>query len=235
VARPKKKPIFLPAGGQQAIRGKFLRFAFYHGSPALHLLATDVQQERTTVANWAKSLGQAGTWLEQWAQDALVSWKNHTYPPPKQDDEGILNVYFPWPDEQGEEDVFHCTLEGKPLSRLAHRVTIAGAPWWDEGMPDDRETFRKQMHDKLDRELNEFFKEALRLGRSKELRLPADLDLKLEASALYLLCGKSRVELAAAVHAAEATVYGWLTETLELLQLQMKTPGHQPKVASSLD
>jgi hypothetical protein len=42
-------------------------------------------------------------------------------------------------------------------------------------MPDDRETFRKQMHDKLHRELDEFFKHALRLGRSKELKLPADL------------------------------------------------------------
>jgi hypothetical protein len=74
MARPTKQPQFEPPGFHQSPRAKFIKFALTQNSPALRLLGTSVWRGEMSPENWAKQFNVSGTWVEQWAQDALDSW-----------------------------------------------------------------------------------------------------------------------------------------------------------------
>lgn len=235
MARPKKRAVFVPPAGLRDIKCKFINFGSRHRSKVLRLLATEVREGKMSVHQWAEMFGQADTWMEQWADGTLEAWRLGTKPAPAVDKAGNIEVVFEYPDDgQTSDDTFTCTLTSTPISRLSHRVSIGGPPWWDSGSRDDRDDFRKMMHRHLDIYLDQYFATALRLGASREMKLPTNLDIKLEVAALYILCVVSRKNLAEAVHQAEATVYDWLTEAVELLQLRTRVPGHQTKRSSLL-
>jgi hypothetical protein len=84
LARPRKQPRFEPPGFVQATRARFLEFARLHNSPAFRLLATRVWPDEMTVHDWAKLFHVDGTWVEEWARDAIRQWRSAcrqcTYP-----------------------------------------------------------------------------------------------------------------------------------------------------------
>ena len=75
MARPKKQPQFKPAGFDQAVRAKFIQFGQIHNARALRLLATKVWLGELSLQDWAGAFSVSGTWVEQWAQDAIDSWR----------------------------------------------------------------------------------------------------------------------------------------------------------------
>jgi hypothetical protein len=227
MARPRKKATFVPPSGVRDIKIKFLTYALRHRSKALRLLATDVREGKISPKQWAESLGQGGTWIEVWAEDTIRGWRTGAQPVPRIRETGELEPLSLYPRTEGpDNETFTCTLTDTMLSRLSHRVSVGGGPWWESDSEDDRDIFRKAMHAKLDSELDRFFAIAVRSGASKEIKLPSDLELKLEAAALYLLCGVDRQALSNEIHKAAQTVYEWLIDVVRLLGLKMKRRGH---------
>jgi hypothetical protein len=224
--RPKKPKTFVPPTGLRDTKVKFLNFAREHNSSALRSLIIDVSQGTMSLRQWAKNFGQDNTWLEQWAEDTLGLWAKGILPLPRAE-KGDLIMDFLLPFHAPIKR-FSSTIEGTPISRLSHGVSIFAAPWWDKDTGDDREMFKEAMHARLDHELDQFFEKMIQAGDS-DIKLPRDLDAKLEAAALYFLCGEKRAEIADTFHVSEATVYDWLREVQELLALRMKTPGPRRK------
>ena len=232
--RPKKQGVIIPASGVQAIRVRFLYSALVNNSPALRLLATNVRDGRMTVSKWAASatgVDLSRTWVENWANESLSAWSIGTCPPPVVNNSRIEKWF--WLDEQlGVADIskFSCTISVSLLSRLEYEWII-GAVRSASKIEDDKARVKARVtvdaHAELDRELARFFEE------SAYGTIPSDLERKLECAALYLLCGRSRKDLAAHVNQAEQTMYDWITEATGLLGLPMKRRGHQsnPKFA----
>jgi hypothetical protein len=222
VARTKKSKGFLLPSGIQAIRAKFLQYAFAHESSAFLQLATEVREGRTTVRQWADSYHLGGTWVEEWAKDTLEAWNTGTCPSPvvigskvasfidgtepskhlKEDNEhaGTLRMFYPEPRDEHDLFSFSC----RPLSRLAHKSTVYGAPWWKENTTETLEGIKKEILVQVGKELDKFFtsSEAViqhddgtvvrrLIASGVETTLPSDLDLKLEAAAVYYFCGRS--------------------------------------------
>ncbi len=231
VPRPKKPLVLVSPSALQAIRTKFLNFAVRHNSPALRLLATKVYPSEMSVHQWADSLNVAETWLEQWAQDTVMAWCQGASPAPKKTEDGKLELAFRAPrDERAPADEFRYTISATPLSKLAHAVTVGGSPWWIEQPADDWERFKKEIHDQIDGALERFLEKAVQLGASREIKIPDELDKKLEGAALYILCGTGTAQLHSGLRTRVgdvSTVYRWLRETLRLLDLPMKKPGRQ--------
>jgi hypothetical protein len=197
------------------------------------------------VHQWARSWELTNTWIEEWANNAVADWNAGLLPQPLLDaTTGDINVLWPQvPEQATKADHFSCTISGTPLAKLAHGVIIGGSPWWDEGkkcptcgqkLPvnataDDRVTFRKQKHADLDRALDGFFQTAIQSGRSMQVILPSDLELKLTVAALSVLCGKTTKEIAdhQKISRERTVVSRWLKETRALLQLPPRKPGHR--------
>src|SRR2546429_9932387 len=86
--RPNNEPRFEPPGFRQAVRARFIEFARFHNSRAIYLLGTEVWSGETSLHDWAESFNVSKTWVEQWAQDALDSWREGTYQPPAASESG---------------------------------------------------------------------------------------------------------------------------------------------------
>lgn len=228
--RHRKPKIFTAPGWQQAIRVEFLEFARQHGSPALRMLATEVNRDRMTVHQWATSFSVAGTWLEKWAEDTIAAWDSPARPQPVFEGGQLVEIsYLPPRDNDTAKPAFSCTVSGTFISRRAHRITFGGTPWFDKEPEDDRKQFQKKMHEQLDGELDRFFENA-----GNERTLPEELSLKLEVTALYLLCSKTSDDIAKdpGVSAVSKTVSRWIKDTLDLLELPAKPPGRPRKKIS---
>jgi hypothetical protein len=89
------------------------------------------------------------------------------------------------------------------------------------------------MHAGLKAALDEFFGHAVECGASGQISIPANLDLKIECAALYLLCSVSRADLVKrlkSTHVGKEAMYGWLKEATVLLDLRMPPGGHRSAV-----
>jgi hypothetical protein len=227
VGRPKKQAKFLPAGFHQAVRALFIRLALLHGSRALRLIATAVWPCEMTPKHWAELFNQSGTWLEQYADDALDFWRSY----PQIGPESGNPLVYPGPrSESTAADVFSFATEAMPLSRIQHGITLGGDPsviW--QPAEDDETAFRRQIHQKLDAALDEYFQNAVASGTSIKIRIPTDLNFKIETTALYLLCDKSCRDLITLPknpgfpNVEEDAMRKWLRETTTLLRLRSKS------------
>jgi hypothetical protein len=229
MSRPKKKAVFLPTRVIHHLRSAFLSFAVLNNSGTLRRLFFEVSAGQLSVSQWAAAIDQSGTWLEHWAASTIEAWDAGRLPKPAVVD-GQDCVYYPAPaDSQTRDPLFLGIITGVPKSRLSSGISTSAAKWWTDDTPDDRDVFRKEMHAKLDSQLDHFFEKAICSGNASEYKLPSNLQMKLEAAALYFLCDKDRPEIAAEMNASAATIYDWLIEVQSFLKLRMKKPGHRDK------
>lgn len=241
MARPKKAKTFAPPSWQQAIRAKFLNYAVAHNSPALRLLATEVRDGHMTVRQWVVALGVAGTWIEQWAENAIEYWRTN---PPTFRGNGEVEMWFPAPrDGQTAADVFTYSVTDTPRSRASLGVTMGGSLKWYTQRPgdpepvaqhdplNDWEQFKKEQHAMLEDALNRYQENAVHSGASDRIAIPAELDRKLEIAALYVFCGMSPERIwnrgRNGIHADRTTINRWLKEVMPLLDLKMRRPGRK--------
>jgi hypothetical protein len=232
LGRPKKQPRFEPPGFRQAVRAQFIEFGRHHNSRALHLLGTKVWRQEMSLQDWAKLFYVSNTWVEEWARGTLESWRGGGYGAPVTSESGDVDMwYLPPKDGRTDADTFTCTLEATPRARLEFGATIGGdsTVWFNVG-EDDETAFRRYMHSRLDAALDDFFKRAVEVGASRRIYIPSDLNLKIECAALYVLCQQSKDELVKGLqsnHVSAPTIYGWLKEAMELLELKMRPAGHR--------
>ena len=219
MARPKDKPVFTPPGWRQALKSWFLHYAFHHHPEALIQLAAEVRSSVITARQWAKRYDVAETWVEEWAGDALETWWIHPnllspsilYPPPQ--------------DDSTTDDVFSFKVALLPPSKLSLGITMGGII--QDVEDDDWKRFKKQLHQSLEDALNSY------RAKASETLIPRDLLRKTEAAAVYFFCGMipeailpkldEKVEEA-------STVYRWIKEIANLLELPMRTKGHRRRV-----
>ena len=199
MARTKKKPVFASPGWRQAIKCKFLSFAFQYNPHALELLATKAMDGAITAREWAAAFDLAGTWIEQWAEDTLQVWHEQPAlcPMPKAPcSTAQVQVWYPPPrDLKTEADVFSFEISETPMCRLSLGITVGGTLLGDEPV-EDWKRFKCQMHEQLELKLNEFYARALDSGVSDEIVVPDSLDKRLEIAALCLFCNISTPALA---------------------------------------
>jgi hypothetical protein len=126
------------------------------------------------------------------------------------------------------DDVFSFKLKDMPFAESQVGSTIGGDAnrLWEAG-ENDADAFRRRTHGELDAALDQFYES------SRKIIVPADLDLKIEAAALYLLCETDASELAVLTskRVSEDTILNWLNEAITLLDLKMKPRGHRQRLS----
>jgi hypothetical protein len=247
--RPKKQSHFELPGFRQEIRGKFIEFAQQHNSPGLQLLGTDVWLGKISLHQWAGSLNLSGTWVEEWAQDALDAWSASTAaretdnspkpwwilgppdPPagtPLAKSPYRAGRYCPAPRklESGEMDMAFPLPRDRDTDILVNweeygiKIRALLAPYWD-ACPRCGEAI-----DRATEKTEGFCRSCAKIRR---VTIPRDCDLKIKCAALYHLSGKPTDKLVEAVKvsvSAEA-MYGWLQEANALLDLKMRPRGRR--------
>jgi len=251
VGRPKKHPRFERPGFRQQIRTKFLRFALSHNAPALRLLCTEVRLDKMSLHKWAQSFNISGTWVEQWADDTLDSWRTFALPDktdgspkpwyilsppdplppgmrPKRRD-GRIACRPPIALESDKLDVEY------PLPRASEvdaPIANSSAPWTQTEalFENDGTTIGGAPGLNID-PCPHCGRKAIGKRRKRYKRLDEEtalLDSKIECAAVYLLCRASIDELAKKRHASPSAMYGWLKEAMALLDLKMRPHGHLP-------
>lgn len=234
MARPRKQPQTEPPGFRQTVRARFIEFGVRHNCHALRLLCTKVRNGEMSLQAWAESFHVAETWVEQWAQDALDSWKLYTEAPAPAEN-------LPWwimaprdplpagmrPYEPGRlvcppPEVQASKLDMEyPLPRACETDCPQTAetdcerhgadPWFNNACPDcgRAETAkRRKRRDRLAAET-------------------AKLNSKLEYVAIYLLDGETVDKLARNHYVSTPAMHGWLSEAMGVLGLKMRPRGHR--------
>jgi len=229
MAGTKIKGIFVPPGGRQALKARFLDFGFRHNPDALRRLATDVRSKLMTPREWAKLYRLEGTWVEVWVGDTLEDWVRQPYLVSAIDQlastEQPRTILYPPPrDESTAADMFTFSVSQIPTSKLSLGITMGGS-FGDDEPDDDWERFKFQMHSQLDYALHRYQPIALRQGASREILLPKDLLTKLEVTAAYYFCGMSLERILPRLRERvgdRATLHRWIKKVAKLLDIPMK-------------
>jgi len=209
--------VFAPPVWRQTLKAKFLVTAFGHCPQATELLAGQVREGARSVQDWAVQFNVSGTWIELWAEDVLQTWR-------------WTPLVYPWrpppPPEELEADFFSFRIDNaRPSCRFSHRVLVGGH-FPKEADPRNWERFKQEQHAALEWHLNQYREKALQAGASREIRVPGDLDLKLEVAAIYILRGMTCREIGVlrGVGRDPSVVSRWLKEILGLLDLPRRRP-----------
>jgi hypothetical protein len=257
MARPKKHPQFEPTGFHQAVRARFIEFARIDNAPALHLLGTRVWLGEISAQDWAKSLNVAQTWVEQWAQDTIASWKLYTAAPTAGETGGsprpwwIMTPRDPLPPafrpyrsdrpacpppfvlESGKLDMEY------PLPRAIETdlpIADTSASWtqtgglFENGACEQHGTPTGGAPWLNSNEC--LYCGRKTIGKRRKLRERLDdetakLDSKIGCAAVYVLSSRTIENLARSRYISTPAMYGWLKEAMALLDLKMRPPGHR--------
>ena len=223
MSRRKKAPVFVSPAWHQTLKTKFLQAAFGNCLEAANLLVTDVYEQRMTTRDWAERFNVAGTWIEQWAAEVLEFWHDHP----------VIFPRLPPPHvEETEADSFSFVIaNARPFFKFSLGV-LAGGSFPDDADEDDWGRFKQQQHARLEAALERYRLMAVQAGTSLEIKIPNDLDLKLQVAAIYIFRGMSIDELAEMKEIARdrTRVYRWVAEILSLVDIPMRTAGSKPKL-----
>jgi hypothetical protein len=254
MARPTKQPQFEPPGFHQAIRSRFIEFAQIDNAPALHQLGTKVWSGEISVQDWAKSLNNPQTWLEQWAQDTIDSWKLYTTVPTA----GETGSPRPWwimtpcdplppgfspyrsgrpacpPPSVAESGKLEMVYPLPRANETDFPIAEASASWTPSGGLFDGAC---EQHGTPTGGAPLNSNECLYCGRKtigkrRKLRERLDdetakLDSKIGCAAVYVLSSRTIENLARSRYISIPAMYGWLKEAMALLDLKMRPPGHR--------
>jgi len=224
MGRPKLQPTIIPPNWWPTLKAKFLKHAFSYYPSALEELVVQVKKRKITLRWWAENWGVGGTWIEQWAKEALIEWGQV----PPDFDSGF--IYIPVPKGNRAEDGFSFTIkDAMPDCRLAFGASVGGVKLDKDQPADDWKRFRDSLHRQLDAELDIYLAQSLHNGSLQEFvsYTDEDLDLKLQVAAHYVFGKKSAEELGQhpAVARERSVITRWLEKILPLLDLRPAKPG----------
>ena len=225
MARLKRPPTIVPWRWWPTLKSKFLDYSFEFYPSALKELAIQVRENKVTVRQWAESWEVADTWIEQWAEQTLTSWRKE---PP------VVDGYITYPSPTGTraEEKFSFTItDAISDCRLAFGETVGGAKFGTNEPTDDWERFRDSLQRRLNYELKIYRIKMLRIGMLEEVDLGTDeeLELNLKIAAVNVFGNKSAGEIGqyAGVARERSVVSRRVTKILALLDLKPTKRGRK--------
>lgn len=104
------------------------------------------------------------------------------------------------------------------LKNATQRFNAEGNTW---------EWFKKSMHNRLDTALEQYRVTALSSGAAVEIKIPSEIQLKIEVAAIYTFGGRTPREISELdwVRRDATVVYRWLREILPLMNLKTRKAG----------
>ena len=238
VSRTRQQAEFVSPEFFRAIRCKFLHYVQMYCGNALDLLVTDVLLGRMTAQEWADRYDVGGTWVQDWANQAIRSWKagkfvggKGRYLPPMPEVRATgadkFRFYIPPtipPSKEAPAKMY--TLGSKP----AHGIPLARAVF-DDNLT-DWDNFCNEKMMELKTALRQHRENQFRVERvSREVIIPPDLDLYLQEAAVYYFGTMTTQQISEHPGTSRdpATISRHLKLVLDLLDLPPRPKGHRPR------